>query len=137
MNGNTIANGSMSVYTKLTAHSIETTSDISSDGCISSTSQISAPKYILSESDVDTEVLVPTIFDGQQPIKVTYSDGSTGSLAGQIHSKVCNFNNVMHMISCQTALSSLTNPIKEMTFSTGQNANGRQTDTISTTAAND
>ena len=75
------------------------------------------------------------MFDGQQPIKVTYSDGSKASLGAQIHGKVCNYNNVMHMLSCQTALSSLTNSIKEIILSTGISYNGRQTDTINTTAA--
>ena len=79
------------------------------------TSSFVTPSLMLGS----TIVLTPTVTDSNQSIAVTYSDDSTGTLTGQVHSVVCNINDAQHVLTCQTTLSSLSKSIKQMVIPTG------------------
>ena len=66
-----------------------------------------------------TQVLTQTVSDSNQSISVIYSDGGTGTLTAQVHSKVSNINNEQHVLTCQLPISNLTYSIKELIIPTG------------------
>ena len=82
-----------------------------------------------------TRVLTPTVSDSNQSILVTYSDDEIGEISAQVHGKVCNINDIQHILSCQTTLKSLSKAIKHVIIPTGLDFTGRQTDSTNATAA--
>ena len=95
------------------------------------TSSVKTPTLTLA----GTPVLTQTDSDSNQSISVTYSDDSTGTVTGQVHSKVCNINNEQHAFTCQVSLSSLTKAIKQVIIPTGLDFTGKQTDSTNTSVA--
>ena len=83
-----------------------------------------------------TKVLTPTVSDNNQNIAVTYSDGDTGTLTTQVHSKVCNINKEQHVLTCQLGLSSLSKAIKQLIIPTGLDfSHSENTKSYNTTVA--
>ena len=98
---------------------------------LTATESIKAPALTLGE----TIVLTQTVSDNNQSIAVTYRERDEETLTAQVHSKVCNFNNEQHVLTCQTSLSSLSKAIKQMIIPTGLDFTGRSTVSTNTTAA--
>ena len=90
---------------------------------LTATECITTPALTLGE----TQVLKQIDADNNQKIVVIYSDDSKATVATTVHSKVCNINDVMHVLSCQLELSSLSKAIKQIIIPTGQDFTGRQT----------
>ena len=109
---------------------IEALSGVSTTS-LTATSSVTTPALTLGE----TPVLTPTMINENQTIAVTYSDGSTGTLTAQVHSKVCNINAEQHLLTCQFELKSLSKALKQVIIPTGLDFTGRQTDSHNTTAA--
>ena len=125
INGAHILTGKVEVSGKTVTNSLLAAESITSRG------NITTPALTLGE----TPVLTPTDSDSNQYIAITYGERDEETLSVLVHSKVCNFNNEMHMLTCQTTLTSLTKAIKQVIIPTGLDFTGRQTVSHNTTVA--
>ena len=125
-----ITSDKVSAVTAMTSSVFVATQDIETP-TLTATEKINTPTLTVN----GTPVLTQTVSDSNQYIAITYGERDEETLSVLVHSKVCNFNNEMHMLTCQTTLTSLTKAIKQVIIPTGLDFTGRQTVSHNTTAA--
>ena len=115
-----ITSDKVSAVTAMTSAVFVATQDIESP-TVTATEKITTPTLTLGE----TPVLTPTALEKDQYIAVTYGERDEETLTAKVYTKECSINADQHLLTCQTALGSLTKPIKQMIIPTGLDFTGK------------